>query len=94
VPCLLVLAIYKIIPDERSLATYLKEQVMGNLLSPENISDITYEQVLLLRLSCDVAKNSKHQRLPEFLETLSQLIPEFEVYKQICVNLVQMPEKT
>lgn len=65
---------------------------MARLLSAEEISSITYEQVLLLRLSCDIAKNSKHQRLPEFLEAIGELIPEFEVYKQICVNLVMMPE--
>lgn len=87
-----MLAIYKILPDERSIATYLKDQVMAKLFSAAEISSITYEKVLLLRLSCDVAKNSKNQRLPEFLENLGELIPEFEVYKQICVNLVMMPE--
>ncbi len=66
---------------------------MSKLLSLEDITQVTYEQVLLLRLCCDVAKNSKSHRLPEFLESLGELIPEFEVYKQICVSLVIMPEQ-
>ena len=65
---------------------------MDKLISGSEADKVTYEQLLLLRLSCDVAKNSKNQRLPEFLENLGELIPEFEVYKQICFSLIMMPE--
>ena len=51
---------YKILPDERSLAAYLKSSIMEKLLSDQHVDQVSYEQVLLLRLSCDVAKNSKN----------------------------------
>jgi hypothetical protein len=54
VPCLVVLAILKILPDELKLAHYLKDVIFSKLLS-DDVVTVTYEEMLLLRLSCDIA---------------------------------------
>ena len=82
-PCLLVLAILKTLPNELDLATYLEGTVYKKLCE----GSVTFEEILLLRLTCDVAVSTSEQRTPEFLEALQRLIPDFELYKQVWRKL-------
>lgn len=84
-PIYLVLAIFKIVSEEMQILKYLKETVWPRVED----GTVDFEEMLLLRLSQDITKQTSQIRVPDFVEGLQELIPEFDVYKQIFVRLKQ-----
>ena len=89
VPIYLVLAILKIVEDEMELLDYLKEKVYPKLTAGSSEEDdgmegeISFEEILLLRLTQDITRQQRNMRLPEFVDGLQALIPDFDLYKQV-----------
>ena len=51
---------------------------------------ITFEEVLLLRLTFELNRSNKSHRSPTYLESLSDLVPEFDDYRRITLALINM----
>ena len=63
-----MLAIFKILPDELLLVNYLRDVVYAKLTSENEY--VTLEEMLLFRLTFDIAASTREDRLPQFTETL------------------------
>lgn len=48
---------------------------------------MTYEELLMLRLTYEVALGTRDQHLVEYLDHLQEITPDFETYKRIWLRL-------
>ena len=61
-PCLIVLAILRVLPEESVLPNYLSDTVFVKIRR----SEVSFEEMLLFRLTADIGRTSRDVRSPEF----------------------------
>ena len=58
--------------------------------SEEVMDEISFEELMLLRLTYEINKSTRHHRTIEYNEQLDELTPEFEFYKAVFDALLQL----
>jgi hypothetical protein len=88
VPCLIVNVVIKVLPDDTTLPKYLRDTVKPKIEQAE----VSFEEMLLFRLTADIGKADRDTRSLEFTEILQSLTPDFEAYRAIFISLCHMRE--
>ena len=60
---------------------------------PAVTGPVTFEEVLLLRLTFELNRSNKSLRSPYYLERLLDIVPEFDDYRKITLAIVDMDEE-
>ena len=58
----------------------------------DDTEDVTFEELLILRLTFEINQSTREMRLEEYLDRLNEIVPEYEAYRQILYALAAMPE--
>ena len=58
----------------------------------EGLSNVTFEEILLLRLAFELNKSTKDKRSQYYLDRLEEIVPEYDDYRKITFALAEMEE--
>ena len=58
----------------------------------EDLSNVTFEEILLLRLAFELNKSTKEKRSQYYLDRLEEIVPEYDDYRKITFALADMEE--